>query len=56
MLQFAEVLPYFIPGVKSKEMPFFAFGESYGGAYVIALAHVYLKHKEANPTRVANLR
>jgi len=55
-LQFMEVLPYFVPGVKPNQMPFYAFGESYGGAYVIALAHVYLKQREINPTRLKNLR
>lgn len=56
VLQFDEVLPYFIPGMKTNQMPFFAFGESYGGAYVISLAHVYLKYRELNPTKVTNLR
>ena len=34
---------------------FYAFGESYGGAYVISLAHVYLKYRENDPDRVANI-
>ena len=34
---------------------FYAFGESYGGAYVISLAHVYLKYRENDPNRIANL-
>ena len=36
-------------------MQFYAFGESYGGAYVISLAHVYLQYRENDPSSVSNL-
>jgi len=36
--QFIKVLPFYIPGFDPRKNQFFAFGESYGGPYVLALA------------------
>ena len=42
-----ELIPYFIPG-SSKYIPVYAFGESYGGAYVVSLAKKLLTYQRAD--------
>ena len=42
LTQFMLLFPYMVPGAISSQTPVYAFGESYGGAYVVSLAHVYL--------------
>ena len=45
MTQFMLLFPYMVPGAESSKTEVYAFGESYGGAYVVSLAHVYLKRR-----------
>ena len=58
MAQFMKLFPHMVPGAVASQTPFFAFGQSYGGAYVVSLAHVYLDHRENDPDfiRDINLR
>ena len=45
LTQFMLLFPYMVPGAVSSQTPVYAFGESYGGAYVVSLAHVYLQQR-----------
>lgn len=45
LTQFMLLLPFMITGVEPSQTPLYAFGESYGGAYVVSLAHVYLTQR-----------
>merc|ERR1719312_218365 len=58
MAQFMKLFPHMVPGAVASQTPFYAFGQSYGGAYVVSLAHVYLDHRENDPDfiRDINLR
>ena len=42
LTQFMKLLPYYIPGYHARKNPFFAFGESYGGPFVLSLAQKIL--------------
>ncbi len=50
LTQFMRILPFMVKGAKPSTMPFYAFGESYGGAYVVSLAHVYLHFRWVSST------
>ena len=58
--QFMLLYPHMISGAVSAKTPIYAFGESYGGAYVVSLAHVYLQqrfnscHDSSKASKVAN--
>ena len=54
--QFMLLYPYMISGVDASSTPVYAFGESYGGAYVVSLAHVYLHMRENDPDYIKNIR
>ena len=44
LVQFMKLYPHMVPGSPpASQTPFYAFGQSYGGAYVVSLAHVYLQ-------------
>jgi vitellogenic carboxypeptidase-like protein len=45
LTQFMLMYPSMVPGANPAKTPFYAFGESYGGAYVVSLAHVYLQYR-----------
>ena len=46
LLQFMKLFPYMSGGhTTSGHTPVYAFGESYGGSYVISLAKVYLNYR-----------
>ena len=53
--QFMLLYPYMISGVDASQTPVYAFGESYGGAYVVSLAHVYLHMRENNKDFIKNI-
>ena len=44
--QFMLFVPYMVPGLIPAATPLFAFGQSYGGAYVVSLSHLYLSYRE----------
>ena len=46
--QFMLFLPSMVSGIEPAGTPLFAFGQSYGGAYVVSLSHLYLSYKENN--------
>ena len=39
LLQFMKLFPYYVQNKKNKRQKIYLFGESYGGTYVIKLAH-----------------
>ena len=45
LLQFMKLFPYMSGGGVASKTPIYAFGESYGGSYVISLAKVYLNYR-----------
>ena len=45
LTQFMLLFPWMVRGAISSQTPVYAFGESYGGAYVVSLAHVYLQQR-----------
>ena len=53
--QFMLFLPYMVPGSVPAAMPLFAFGQSYGGAYVVSLSHLYLSYRENDKERIENI-
>ena len=53
--QFMKLYPYMVKGAVSAKTPFFAFGQSYGGAYVVSLAHVYLAYRENDPSYIEDI-
>ena len=55
ILQFMRFYPYMIRDANPSATPFFAFGQSYGGAYVVSLSHLYLSHRENNQSYVQNI-
>ena len=55
MAQFTKLLPHMVPGTVASQTPFFAFGQSYGGAYVVSLAHVYLDYRENDPDFIKDI-
>lgn len=52
--QFMRVFPHFTKGQSAESTRVFAFGESYGGSYVVSLAHKYLELKR-QPSQFADL-
>ena len=42
------LFPYLTKGKAAEDTKIFAFGESYGGSYVVSLAHEYLKRLESS--------
>ena len=42
LTQFMKLLPYYIPGYSASKNAFFAFGESYGGPFVLSLTNSVL--------------
>ena len=53
--QFMKLFPHFVPGTVASQTPFFAFGQSYGGAYVVSLAHAYLQYRENDPDFIKDI-
>ena len=53
--QFMLFLPYMVPGMVPAATPLFAFGQSYGGAYVVSLSHLYLSYRENEKERIKNI-
>ena len=53
--QFMLFLPYMIPGSEPAATPLFAFGQSYGGAYVVSLSHLYLSYRENDKEHIKNI-
>ena len=45
LTQFMLLFPFMVGGAIASQTPVYAFGESYGGAYVVSLAHVYLQQR-----------
>ena len=45
LTQFMLVYPSMVSGGVASKTPVYAFGESYGGSYVISLAKVYLDYR-----------
>lgn len=45
LTQFMLLYPFLIQGAIAAQTPVYAFGESYGGSYVVSLAHVYLQQR-----------
>lgn len=48
LAQFMLIYPSMVAGADPAKTPVYAFGESYGGAYVVSLAHVYLHYRLAD--------
>ena len=46
--QFMLLFPYLTKGKAAEDTKVYAFGESYGGSYVVSLAHEYLKRLEVS--------
>ena len=44
--QFMRFLPFMVDGAVPAATPLYAFGQSYGGAYVVSLSHLYLSKRE----------
>ena len=53
--QFMLLYPHMVRGTVAAETPFYAFGQSYGGAYVVSLAHVYLSYRENDPDYIRDI-
>lgn len=53
--QFMLLFPFMTAGQRANDTDFYAFGESYGGAYVVALAKEYQSTLDEDPERVANI-
>ena len=56
MRQFMKLLPYMVEGATAASTPFYAFGQSYGGAYVVSFAHVYLHYRENDPLYIKDIQ
>ena len=53
--QFMLFLPSMVPDAVPAATPLYAFGQSYGGAYVISLSHLYLSYRENNPSYIKDI-
>jgi vitellogenic carboxypeptidase-like protein len=53
--QFMLFLPSMVSGIEPAGTPLFAFGQSYGGAYVVSLSHLYLSYRENNPSFIKDI-
>ena len=56
MRQFMKLYPFMVEGATAASTPFYAFGQSYGGAYVVSFAHVYLEYRENDPSHIKDIQ
>ena len=53
--QFMRFLPSMIEGIIPSGTPLYAFGQSYGGAYVVSLSHLYLSYRENDREKIKDI-
>ena len=55
LVQFMKIYPAMVSGAEPSKTPVYAFGESYGGSYVISLAKTYLEYRENDGSYISEL-
>ena len=53
--QFMRFLPSMVEGMIPSGTPLYAFGQSYGGAYVVSLSHLYLSYRENDREKIKDI-
>ena len=48
-------LPSMVEGMIPSGTPLYAFGQSYGGAYVVSLSHLYLSYRENDREKIKDI-